>query len=170
MVYRIKQFLRAIKSWFFKINDSDIIYVKKYISEEQFQLFDKLSNYDKRHSVYVAKDIEKNLKRNITCSELEILIKTALLHDIGKIYKRLNIFDRVLIVIMDSLFKEKIKDIKIKAIKEKINVYYNHPQLGYELLKNCTDNEEILYLIRNHHNKNVDYYRLKIFQEFDEKN
>ena len=167
--YRIRQLIRVFMSYFSNISYNDNIYLKKYLNYKQLNLFNELSMYEKKHSLYIARDIENNYRNNISDRELEILIKASLLHDVGKIKSKLNLFDRVFFVIMNGLIKDNLKKIKIRSLEYKIYVYYNHGEIGYELLKNCSE-DEMLYLVRYHHNKCLNDYKLKILQKFDERN
>jgi len=54
---------------------------------------------------------------------------------------------------------------------KKIDVYYNHANMGYEILKQFKYSENFLYLIKNHHSK--DKYgskELAILKKYDEEN
>lgn len=170
VIYRIRQLLRALACNFSIIGEEENIYLKKYLDNKQLELFNKLSIYDKKHSLYTAKDIDKELKGKIQKNDLKILIKVALLHDIGKINIKLSLIDRAFLVVMDTISERTLKKIKINLLKEKINIYYNHGEIGFNLLKNYICNYEILYIIRYHHNNKIDNYKLKIFQKFDSEN
>lgn len=163
-LYRVKQFYWSITS---KINEDDIEIIDKYLDEKEKVLFKKLSAYEQKHSVNVAKDMIKASKENNI--KKDYLIKAALLHDIGKIYKKINPIEKSILVILDNISKGKIK--KYSGIKI-IDVYYNHGDKGYKLLKDIGDyDERFLYLIKNHHN---DYIKedkeLDLLKSCDNKN
>lgn len=143
-LYRIKQFYWAVTS---KINSEDITFINSYLDKNEKNIFNKLSSYEQKHSINVAKDVMQISKGN------ENLIKAALLHDIGKIYKRLNPIEKSLIVILNKISKGKLK--KFSNFK-KIDIYYNHAEKGYNLLKSYKKyDEKFLYLIKNHHNDKI---------------
>ncbi|MGL5244049.1 MAG: HD domain-containing protein, partial [Sarcina sp.] len=92
MIYRIKQFIWAFQSFFKGV---DYKYVKRYLNEGEFEVFDKLSKVDKVHSIKVSKENLKLLNElknvsiidsfyNLNLNKIE-LAKVGLLHDIGKI-------------------------------------------------------------------------------------
>ena len=146
-LYRIKQFYWSIIA---QISADDISYFKKHLNEKEINLFNKLSVLDQKHSIKVAIDVEncleiENIKNNI-------LIKAALLHDIGKIKYKSNILNKTVMVLLDKITKSKIK--KYKNINM-INIYYNHGELGYNILKEYGYDEKLLYLIKNHHNTEI---------------
>jgi putative nucleotidyltransferase with HDIG domain len=88
----------------------------------------------------------------------------ALLHDIGKIEGKLNLIDKSILVVLDRITKGKIKE--FKNLK-KVDIYYNHPDKGYNILKNFDYNDRFLYLIRNHHNKSIKDKELEVLIKCD---
>ena len=145
--YRVKQFYWAINC---KINKEDLDFLHSNLNKNELKLFYKLSVYDQKHSIKVAYDVKYVCKKNNIDSKL--LLKAALLHDIGKVYKKLTIIDKSIMVLADNVTKGSIK--KFSNIK-KINVYYNHGKIGKDILKDYNYDEKLLYLIENHHNHNV---------------
>lgn len=144
-IYRIKQFYWSITA---KIDSKDIELINKYLSKKEQDLFKKLSEYEQKHCVNVTRDIIKYCDKNKIDSSN--LIRAALLHDIGKIYNKLNPIEKSLVVMIDNVSKGKLK--KFKRL-QKVDVYYNHAEKGYKLLKSFGSYEErFLYLIKNHHN------------------
>lgn len=168
MFYRVRQFIWGLFSLYRKV---DYDYVKKYLSEEDLVLFDRLKVNDKHHCIRVCNDainFNSSLKENERVEEV-ILGKAALLHDVGKSVLHLSLIDKSLIVILDRLTKGKIK--KYKKNK-RINIYYNHPKEGYEILKSRGYSKEILEVVRDHHKKNYskDNKFLHIIAYCDNKN
>lgn len=145
--YRIKQFFWCFSAY---IDIYDKEFIEKYLNENECELFYKLPKYEQKHSIRTAKDVHKVLRNNKLDNEM--LIKAALLHDIGKIYCKLNPIDKGVLVIMDKITKGHLK--KYKDVK-KIYVYYNHAEIGYNLLMKYNYDDELLYLIRNHHNYKI---------------
>ncbi len=163
MFYRIKQFFWALNS---KITEEDYKFVEKYLNVEEIKLFNKLSTMDKKHSIRTAVEIEmepvdKNINKNM-------IIKAGLLHDIGKITYHLNIFQKSIIVILHKITKGKLKKlIRIKSI----NIYYNHPCIGYNILKKYTYEQSFLDLIKFHHNNDIiENKELEILKKSDNNN
>ena len=146
-IYRLKQFIWAITAPPKKV-DKNILNI--YLNEEEIYLFKKLQTSEQQHSIRVCKDAlkESNNWSNIDKGKLA---KIALLHDIGKIEKRLTTIDKSIIVILDKITKGKLK--KNTSLK-KIDVYYNHPQKSSNILKNMNINDtELLEAIEKHHCK-----------------
>jgi putative nucleotidyltransferase with HDIG domain len=146
-LYRIKQFYWSITA---RISIDDNKYIKKYLNEREINLFNKLAVLDQKHSINVATDVEnyckiQNIKNNM-------LIKAALLHDIGKSEYKSNVLNKTIMVLLDKITRGKVK--KYKNIRM-INTYYNHGVLGYNILKDYGYEEKLLYLIKNHHNTEI---------------
>jgi putative nucleotidyltransferase with HDIG domain len=146
-LYRVKQFYWSITS---RVSAKDEEFIKEYLNAQEICLFQKLPDYEKMHAIKVAKDVEKLY--NGEEERKVILMKAALLHDIGKASHRLTPVNKSVIVILDSISSGRIK--KYDNIK-KINVYYNHADIGYNMLKKFGYEERFLYLIKNHHNDNI---------------
>lgn len=144
-LYRVKQFYWSITS---RIDLDDTKLLDNYLEVRERQLFDKLSIYEQKHCINVTRDVIRMCKENNIDDDL--LIKVSLLHDIGKTCKRLNPIEKSLIVIIDSVSKGKAK--RFKNLKQ-IDVYYNHGDKGYKILKKFGNySERFLYLVKNHHN------------------
>lgn len=164
MKYRIKQFINAITA---KITNEDMDFVHKYLTQEEIKLFEKLSVSEQKHCIMVAIDIKEACKEE-SLNEKR-MIKVALLHDIGKIKVRLTPIDKSVFVLLNKFSNGRLKN--FDNIK-KINVFYNHGKLGYELLKKYNYDEEFLELIKNHHSEETEENNkeLNILKKFDDKN
>lgn len=135
---RVKQFFMYI---FLKYNSSYDEEVKNILSLKEFEIFSKMTNYDKLHSYRLFKLVQKdNVLKNIL-----IYQKLALLHDCGK--GNVGLFRRIKKV----LIGDKILD--------------RHSQNAYSLLKDI--NIELAELCLLHHKKNVEE-KMKIFQKLDD--
>ena len=167
-MYRVKQFIWAIKSIFEKV---DYTFIDRFLNKDEKDLFDKLSKSDKHHSIRVAKDAIEilNSKSKYIDLDLDKVVKVSLLHDIGKISRNLNIIEKSTIVILNKVTKGKLK--RYKYIKS-IDVYYNHPKKGRDLLKKFDIyDKEFLDSIRYHHEENDENnLLLEIIKESDNKN
>ena len=139
LISRIKQVYLYIFSNF---NDSWNDEIKKVLSEEEFLIFSKMTNYDKVHSY----KLYQRVKSNKILSSQDIYLKLALLHDSGK--GKVGLFRRIKKVIIGDKILEK------------------HPKIAFEKLKNI--NFELVELCLQHHNKDV-HEKMKIFQELDDK-
>ena len=155
MFYRVSQFIKAITA---EITEEDLSFVRQYLNRKELELFMKLKPYEQRHCI----DVANQLKR-VDLEDTE-MIKLGLLHDIGKILYPLHPVEKSIIVVLDRLTAGRIK--KYNTYKM-VKCYYEHPQLGYELLRSLGGYEEsFLKLIQNHHQSEKNP-RLLILQQAD---
>ncbi|GFP78281.1 HDIG domain-containing metalloprotein [Clostridium fungisolvens] len=163
--YRVKQFWWAIICNFKQLDEE---YINKYLEDHEKKLFDKLKTGDKHHCIRVSKDsleIYENIKENLDEYQLA---KAALLHDIGKSERPLNFIEKSIVVLLNKFTKGSIR--KYDNIKI-LDIYYNHPKKGVEMLRSYGYNEEFLQVIGNHHDKKyTDNAMLNIVKESDNKN
>lgn len=148
-LYRVKQFYWSLTS---KIGTEDKLFINYYLQRHEAELFSKLSISEQKHCIKVAMDVKECCDSEKINLNEKIFIKIALLHDIGKLNGNLGVVDKSLIVILNKITKGKIK--KLHKIK-KIDVYYNHGNKGYDLLKKYNYDERFLFLIKNHHNSAI---------------
>ena len=165
---RVKQFYVNVTD---KMTEKDYDYANEILNKKELELFMKLSKSEQKHSIRIAKDIEFIIDNNETDDEeilknRNLLMKSALLHDIGKITKRLNVIDKSIIVILNKITKGKLKSNKTS---KKIQCYYNHSSYGYEILKDIIDDTVILDIVKNHHSDNGNNL-VNFFKQIDDKN
>lgn len=136
---RVKQVYTYL---FCKYDEKNSLLVREILNSEEFEIFNKMSRYEKIHSFNLLKLILNNeiLKNNKDYQKL------ALLHDCGK--KNFSLFKRIKKVLVGD------KELE------------NHPNLSYEKLKNINLNVGIL--AKHHHDKYYDE-NMKIFQQLDDK-
>lgn len=150
LLYRVKQFIWSVTS---RITKEDEEFILQYLNNEEMMLFDKLSLNERKHSVRVARSVKIELDadpaglKETNLQECD-MIKVSLLHDIGKTAVRLNIIEKSIIVILDKITSGKLKNM---TDNNKVNCYYNHGAIGYEILKKYGYNESFLNLIKDHH-------------------
>lgn len=171
MKYRIKQFYWHIVSNWIEVDKK---LIKKYLNKDEIEIFNRLKTSEKHHCVRVCNDAMEKIKKEKIDIDKDKLGKVALLHDVGKISKSLNVVDKSLLVILDKATNGKLK--KYTNIK-KIDVYYNHPKKGVNILKRLDNyDREFLDVVEKHHennkknnNRKSNIY-LDIIKECDDKN
>lgn len=161
MLYRLRQFFRPI---FYSLTYDDKVFISKYLNEKEQRLFYRLPKYCQMHSLRVARDVlDESLKKGLYDI---LLIKAALLHDIGKIDCGFNIITNSILVIANKFFPsvlEKFKNIKV------VNSYFNHAEIAISNIE--YEDFYIKYLILNHHNYLIkEDEKLKILQQCDCRN
>ena len=95
ILYRIRQAWRAAVV---KPRPSDEFLVNKMLTPSMVAKFNQLKPYDQAHSIHIY-------HRLVQAGEIQNdLLVAALLHDIGKICYPLSLWERVVIVVFNSLF------------------------------------------------------------------
>lgn len=142
MLYRIQQFIKAITA---KVSEEEKQWISQQLSKAECELFFKLKVHEQRHCIDVAKVLSVNPREN------HEMIRLGLLHDIGKIKYPLNPIEKSIIVLLDQLTKGKIQRMtSLKIVK----CYYEHAEIGYELLKALAQYDEtFLERVRRHHSQ-----------------
>jgi predicted HD phosphohydrolase len=158
--YRVRQFIWGITA---RLTDEEINFINNYLNKPEKSLFFSLPVYDQVHSVRVAKRaLEESLNREMYDV---MLIKAALLHDIGKINSGLNLITKSILVLADKMMPTLTR--RLKGISF-VNAYYNHPEIAMDYL--AKEDRYIKYLVKNHHNSLIDDEKLKILQIADSEN
>lgn len=160
MYYRIKQFVWAITA---RLSKEEKIMLRHYLDQWEYEKFSTLKVYEQKHSLQLASKITQKDKNNHT----KEMIRLALLHDLGKIKYPIGPVRKSIMVLLDTFTKGKIqKYTQFKMIK----CYYNHPQIGYEILKARGGYDNVfLEAIKKHHQKphKSDSYQLKQLRRWD---
>lgn len=139
IISRIKQGLLYI---FGRYNEKNNDIVKTILSDEEFEIFNSMSRYDKIHSFRLY----NFLLKNEVLKDDKLFFKLALLHDCGK--KSPSLFKRMKKVILGDRELE------------------NHSEDGFNKLKDI--NYELAILCKNHHIKSEDK-KMQEFQKLDDK-
>ena len=139
IISRIKQGLLYIFGRYNKKNN-DI--VKTILSDEEFEIFNSMSRYEKIHSFRLY----NFLLKNEVLKDDKIFLKLALLHDCGK--KNPSLIKRMKKVLLGD------KELE------------NHSEDGFNKLKDI--NYELSILCREHHIKSKEL-KMQEFQKLDDK-
>lgn len=160
MLYRAKQFFKGVTAYKIDSSLADI-----YLNSEELALFLKLPRHEKRHAIDTARTIIKmNVKEN-----KGILIKAALLHDIGKTEPASGIIMKSILVLIDKIFPRIC--FRLSKRFRVFNTYYNHPQIGACLLEKTNTENKVKLLVRYHHSeKNADIEGMDILKKADNLN
>ncbi len=132
------------------MRESDIAFSIKYLDEYEKEMFFNLKESEQKHCVRVAKLSIEMINSSIEYREVKVdrIIKAALLHDIGKGNRKINVIEKAMMVILTKLFGEKLR--KYENI-EFVDSYYNHGEISYNMLRNHIKDERLLFIIKNHH-------------------
>ena len=166
MLNRIKQFFLSL---FSRMKAEDVNFINIYLDRFEINIFLKLKKSEQKHSVRVAKLVILVSKEKDEYKQIKVdrIIRAALLHDVGKICKKINVFQKVLMVLINKRFGERIRRLdKFKFV----DCYYNHANMSYNMLKDHIKDEKLLFLIKNHDKKIKDDLELGLLRYCDDKN
>ena len=169
---RFKQFWHAIMD---TLGPAEIEFVQKSLNKQEQSLFFAMDRPTQTHCVRVAKTCLQ-LSVNQKNLNTELLVKTALLHDIGKPANCITTLDKVLIVLLTTFAPKMFQNILNSSgcgrfINACIN-HINHPAKGAELAERAHLPVQQVSLIKNHHNppKPEDSPELVLLRKADELN
>ncbi|MGL5648664.1 MAG: HD domain-containing protein [Clostridium sp.] len=167
-MYRVQQFIWAISTAFKKV---DYKFISKYLDRDEVEVFKRLKVSEQHHSIRVCNDAFRISKKyNNGKVDKNRLGKMALLHDVGKSEKPLNVIDKSMIVILDKLSKGRLRK---HCNIAKIDSYYNHPKKSVSILSELKGyDKDFLEVIGRHHEKinEEENLYLKIIKESDDLN
>jgi len=152
---RSRQFFQAL---FAKMEPKDHAVVEQYLDETEKELFYRMAPAVQKHCVNVAETVS-GMDGGRPDLNRRLLIKAALLHDLGKSGGDFTLLDRVWYVLVKKisprLALKLAKPGKGRFLARLRNAFYihlNHAEMGASLLRNSGLKGELVYLVRNHHN------------------
>ena len=144
-IYRVRQFLGEV--WARPLSAEAVTEIQQLLTAQEWTLFERYSQSDQNHSYAVMKTLQ-----GVGCQEA-MLLKAALLHDIGKTKIPVHLWDRVAMVLGKVLAPNKVRTWgqgtpagwrRPFVIKEK------HPEWGAEMALHAGCSEDLVTLIRSH--------------------
>lgn len=130
-------------------NAADRAWVAGVLGERELALWNRMYGPDRRHSVQVARDVERRLGHQATAP----VLAAALLHDVGKIDSRLRTYGRVVATLTVKIvgLDDVVAWRRARGIHRRIALYALHPQLGAELLSMAGSDPLTIAWAREHH-------------------
>lgn len=157
------------------------------LNETEQNLFYQMDIAIQQHCVNVANTMEKIIAdqaktaapANQPGTDRELLLKAALLHDIGKISGQFTVLDRVWYVLVRKVSRRLAKKIAKRGkgvwparMRNAFYVHVQHSKLGAELAAQNNLPKELVALIRHHHDSPLptDSLELRLLRQADEMN
>lgn len=172
-IQRIRQFISALTA---KVEPEERKLVNRYLDKSEQQLFYRMSVVDQRHALDVCFLVMEALAGRDDYAEHNVVIKAALLHDVGKLAGELTLFDRSLIVILELLLPQKMADWAcegrgsfIANCRHALYVALHHAERGAEDLLKIGTPREIVELVKGHHQVEITTWQMEILQDADSK-
>jgi hypothetical protein len=127
----------------------DVAWVEGALREHELRLWERMYGPDRRHSVQVARDVERRLGHEATAP----VLAAALLHDVGKLDAGLRTFGRVVatLTIKAAGYDEVVSWQRSRGIHRRIALYARHPELGAQMLTLAGSDPLTVAWTREHH-------------------
>ena len=143
--YRARQFFQAL---FCRPHPAELAEVEALLSSALYQLFLQLPPADQCHSYAVLKTLQADDEDD------QDLLSAALLHDVGKSRFRLNVFERVLIVLAERADPERMLrwgQGAPRGWKRAFVIAVQHPAWGAAMVSSAGGSKTLVRLIQEHH-------------------
>lgn len=160
------------------IDSADKLFVSAHLTEIEQKLFWQMNVPDQRHVLNVAYTALR-LAEGRTDIDDAILIKCALLHDVGKIKGDVSTFDKIFTVLGHYIAPGWVLRLgrlgrgnKLDNLRHAFYIYFHHADRSADMvLENGTD-ARVADIIRSHHKTPADNDppELRILQAADELN
>ena len=153
-INRIKQVLQALTA---QIETADYLFLEKWLAPDEKELFFAMSLPEQRHALNVAYSARR-LSWRIANVNQELLLRSALLHDVGKIYGDMSIFDKIIAVLADAFVPQKARSWArfgreegwLQNVRHALYIYFSHAELGRDKLL-ALGLTEIAAIVAQHH-------------------
>ena len=171
---RAKQFWAAITA---HITIEDSIWVNGILSPREASLFWRMNLPDQQHAIRVARSAVALARRVQSDVDMELLLRGALLHDVGKVYGDVSTADKVITVIghkfaprMMRSWGREGRGNRIDNLRHACYVYFHHPRRSAAFLREIDAEEELIELVLHHHEPMVSGERteLTLLRQADE--
>jgi len=154
MLTRVKQFVAAITA---KVTALDRNFIRKNLRAEEQALFYRMNVPDQCHALSVARTALK-LAAERSDIDRELLVKCALLHDVGKLRGDVSTWDKVVTVIAHKVAPHRAEAWgkygqggRLANLRHAFYTYYHHPERGAGLLAIIGEDCKVVEIIRRHH-------------------
>jgi hypothetical protein len=106
----------------------DTHWVGDQLSPDEMALWRRMYGPDRRHSVHVARDVERRLGSEAT----KPVLAAALLHDVGKIESGLRTYGRAVATLSGAVAGQSMAKewTKARGFTRRVGLYLQHPRLG----------------------------------------
>ncbi len=130
-------------------SSSNVAWVKSVLTDAEFARWLQLSGPDRRHSVAVARDVQRQLGESVS----PIVLRAALLHDSGKLEAQLHTPGRVLATVIGfrRTPAQREEMARQSGLRGRIGRYLCHPTIGADALTAINSDPLVVEWTRQHH-------------------
>jgi putative nucleotidyltransferase with HDIG domain len=175
MLNRIKQFFSAVTA---KITGPDREFVDKSLYGDEKALFFGMNVPDQRHALNVAYTA-LDLAQKGESVDRRLLVRCALLHDVGKVRGDVSTFDKVITVLAQHFAPDWAKKWgrygrggRLDNLRHAFYTYYHHAERGAQLLTAVGSEPQLISIILRHHElpAAIEASELKLLRQADSLN
>jgi putative nucleotidyltransferase with HDIG domain len=172
--YRLRQFWNAI---FDKPTRQDFHQVESFLSPELMSLYREMHPSEQAHSIRIYHRLLESGEND------NDLLTAALLHDVGKTYHALHLWERIIIVLGNKLFPKRVEEwgkSEPFGWKRPFVIAKKHPAWGAEMVAQAGANSKVVRLVERHqevlpekssqHSETVENQLLRRLQALDNTN
>lgn len=121
----------------------DVAWVTEILNPREVAVWSRLPKHDRRHSIAVARDVERRLAGTQYAGDRRWL-EAALLHDVGKLDSGLGVLGRVAATLAGGLAGHDMADAwsEKRGVTRRFGLYLRHPELGASRIRMCDGSRE----------------------------
>ncbi|MCW2278537.1 HD domain-containing protein [Heliophilum fasciatum] len=147
IIYRCRQVWRAVSA---TITADEAAWVQQWLQDKEYQVWQEMALADRRHTCDVAK-LCYDHSRHLSAPEQTLLLRAALLHDLGKRRARLRLWHRILYVLLKAAGRPLDRPTAPSLAVSPLAVIVHHAHLGAREATQKNWDDELVFLIRHHH-------------------
>lgn len=145
-----------------RVTAADHDFIRENLRAEERSLFYGMNLPDQRHALNVTYSALALAKARSGVNT-ELLVKSALLHDVGKMRGDVSTLDKILTVIAHKLAPVWAKGwgrhgrgTKLANLRHAVHIYFHHPERSAELLASIDAAQDVIGIVRRHHEAQQD--------------
>ncbi len=174
MRQRIHQFISAITA---RLSSEEIDFIRRTLPDESLPLFFAMHPADQMHCYRVAMTALR-LQKDLGEGDGALLVRAALLHDIGRKKGELDIWGKVLTVLLVHFFPKFSQRVARRGASAPcpklfrlLYIYFQHPSIGAQQLKTIGLDAEAALVAHHHASPSIDdSIELTLLRQADELN
>jgi len=172
---RVRQVLAAITA---RVSVADRQYLARQLTPEEQALFYGMNLPDQRHALNVARTALQ-LAGDRPGVDRQLLVRCALLHDVGKMRGDVSTWDKILTVLAHQVAPLRAaawgrpgRGGRLNNLRHAFHVYFHHPGRGAEMLTAIGAEARVVAIVRRHHEAPAvdDSPELALLRQADEQN
>jgi hypothetical protein len=149
-----RRFFAAL--WPGRVAASDDTWVRTFLNPAEYEVWARMANHDRRHSIVVARSVQLALA-GTEYAEQPQWLEAAVLHDVGKLDSRLGIFGRVGATLAGSAAGHDMADAwsAKRGITRRVGLYLRHGELGATRIRIVGGSEPAARWAAAHHDRDT---------------